>query len=65
MSRNYRLYRLDGAGKIVGAEWFSAEDDDEAAVQARDGEVRSTMEIWDRNRFVIRIDPTPESASEA
>ena len=58
--RNYRLYRLDGAGKIASAEWLSAEDDDHAAIQARDGEILSTLEIWDRNRLVIRIEPNRE-----
>jgi hypothetical protein len=58
--RNYRLYRLDGAGKIASAEWLSAEDDAEAATQARDGGIHSTVEIWDRNRLVIRIEPNRE-----
>jgi hypothetical protein len=59
--RNYRLYRLDGAGKIASAEWLSAEDDTEAARQVRDGEPQSTVEIWDRNRLVVRIEPNRES----
>ena len=58
--RNYRLYRLDGAGKIAGAEWLSAENDAEAATQARDRDLQSTVEIWDRNRLVIRIEPNRE-----
>ena len=59
--RNYRLYRLDGVGKIVSAEWLSAADDDAAARQARDGEPQSTVEIWDRHRLVIRIEPNQET----
>ena len=54
---NYRLYRLDGAGKIVGAEWLTAADDDDAARQAREDQGQSTLEVWDRNRLVIRIEP--------
>ena len=30
---NYRLYRLDGAGKISSAEWLEAEDDADAERQ--------------------------------
>jgi len=59
--RNYRLYRLDGAGKIVGAEWLTAADDDEAVRQARDGKPQSTVEIWDRNRMVARIEPNRDA----
>jgi len=62
--RDYRLYRLDGAGKIVSAEWLSAADDEDAARQARDGELRSTVEIWDRNRLVVRIDPNQGDSAE-
>ena len=61
--RNYRLYRLDGAGKIVAAEWLSAEDDNEAAQQARDRKFPTTVEIWDRNRMVIRIEPKRDAES--
>lgn len=55
--QDYRLYRLDGAGKIVGAEWLSAADDDDAARLARDDQGQSTLEVWDRNRLVIRLEP--------
>ena len=55
--RDYRLYRLDGAGKIVGADWLSAADDDDAARQARDVQGQSTLEVWNRNRLVIRLEP--------
>ena len=54
---NYRLYRLDGAGKIVGADWLTAADDEDAARQAREDQGQSTLEVWDRNRLVIRIEP--------
>ena len=55
--RNYRLYRLDGAGKIVGADWLSAADDEDAAIQAKAAQGQSALEVWDRNRLVIRIEP--------
>jgi hypothetical protein len=54
---SYRLYRLDGAGKIVSAEWVEAADDEEASQQARDRELPVTCEMWERNRLVARIHP--------
>jgi hypothetical protein len=53
--RNYRLYRLDGAGKIVSAEWLEADDDDHAERLARDSGTDGTCEIWQRNRLVARV----------
>ena len=53
---NYRLYRLDGAGKISSAEWLEAADDAAAERQARDGKPEGVVELWDRNRLVARID---------
>ena len=29
-SENYRYYRLDGVGHLEGAEWFEAENDEDA-----------------------------------
>ena len=56
---SYRLYRLDGAGKITTAEWIDAEDD-EAAKQAAELRVdSSTVELWDRNRLIARIEGKP------
>lgn len=52
----YRLYRLDGAGKIVAAGWIEAEQDDDAVRQAQN-EARGTggtYELWDRNRLVSK-----------
>ena len=54
---SYRLYRLDGSGKIVSAEWVDAEDDAAAAQQARDRKLPVTCEMWERNRLVARINP--------
>ena len=54
---NFRLYRLDGAGKIATAEWLAAESDDHALQLARDLKADSTIEVWNRNRFVGRIAP--------
>jgi hypothetical protein len=51
----YRLYRLDGAGKIIAADWIEAETDELAveAAKAAPAEGRS-YELWDRNRLVGR-----------
>ena len=54
---SYRLYRLDGAGKIATAEWIEAADDDQAAKRARALDLNCTCEVWDRQRLVARITP--------
>jgi hypothetical protein len=56
---NYRLYRLDGAGKIMSAEWLEAADDDDARHQARARAADGTAEVWDRERMVVRIEVSP------
>ena len=52
---NYRLYRLDGAGRISGAEWIEAEDDDAVRARAQSDPQSGSYEIWDRNRLVERV----------
>jgi len=52
----YRHYRLDGAGKINGAELIEAADDEEAVRIVRDLNLPSVSEIWDRERLVARIE---------
>jgi hypothetical protein len=50
---SYRLYCLDGAGRIDLAEWIEAEDDAKALARARDlknGALR--CEVWRGNRLV-------------
>jgi hypothetical protein len=52
----YRLYCLDGVGKVVSAEWIEAEDDDtaiEAAKKLMDG---YPCELWQNSRLVGRLD---------
>ena len=51
---NYRVYRLDGAGRISGAEWIEAADDDEARLQARGQFSSDRYELWERYRLVER-----------
>jgi hypothetical protein len=56
---SYRLYRLDGAGKITTAEWIEAEHDDEAGEKARDRCKVGAYELWNRDRLVVRMNGTP------
>jgi hypothetical protein len=53
--RDYRLYCLDGAGKITSAEWLEADSDAEAVAAARALCKAVTCEVWQRRRFVARI----------
>lgn len=51
----YRLYCLDGAGKVASAEWIEANDDEAAsriADELRDGRL---CELWQNHRFVARL----------
>ena len=54
MVPNYRLYRLDGAGKIASAEWLEADDDGHAARQAQDRGLDGPYEVWQQNRLIVR-----------
>ena len=58
---SFRLYRLDGAGKITSAEWLEADGDDHAQQLARELEADITIEIWDRNRMIARIEPASDA----
>jgi hypothetical protein len=49
---NYRLYRLDGAGKIASAEWIEAAADDEALREAQSRADTARFELWHKNRLV-------------
>ena len=51
----YRLYCLDGAGKVLSAEWIDAEDDDTAIEAAKDMVDGHQCELWARSRFDIRL----------
>lgn len=59
---NYRLYRLDGAGKIMSAEWLEAADDDCAREEARTRSQAGQFELWDKNRLVERHRPEAPQA---
>ena len=60
---HYRLYCLDGAGRIDFAEWIDAADDADAIDQAQQlkrGALK--CEIWHGPRLVARLDSTALSA---
>ena len=53
----YRLYHLDGAGRVDTAEWVEAEDDVSATDVARNLLGRGLYaELWLGQRFVTRLD---------
>ena len=51
---SYRLYRLDGTGRISGADWIEAADDDEARAKARSQSPSGQYELWERYRLIER-----------
>lgn len=54
---NYRLYRLDGAGKITNAEWIEASADEDARREAASRAGLSSFELWEKSRLVERFRP--------
>jgi len=61
---SYRLYRLDGAGKITSAEWIEADSDSIARDHALVNGKSPIIELWNQDRLIARIErgqerPTP------
>jgi hypothetical protein len=56
---NYRLYRLDGAGKITNAEWIEALGDERALDEARGRAQAGSFELWEKNRLIQRFRAGP------
>jgi hypothetical protein len=54
---DYRLYCLDGAGKIGTGEWIEAAGDAEAIMLVRAKKLSVRCELWDHNRLVATIGP--------
>lgn len=48
----YRLYGLDGVGKVVSAEWIDADDDPAAIDAAKNMMDGLRYELWERSRLV-------------
>ncbi len=55
----YRAYTVGPDGHFVGFEPLSCADDAEAIENAK-RLVRDAIELWQRDRFVIRLEPKPE-----
>jgi hypothetical protein len=52
----YKVYRLDGAGKIAQVpEYIDASSDEEAVALLQAQKRPLHCEIWDRNRLVRRV----------
>ena len=50
----YRLYRLDGSGKIDSADWIDAASEEHAIRNARERVPRGGFELWQGSRLVCR-----------
>ena len=53
----YRLYCLDGLGKVMSAEWIDAHDDDAAVAAAQRIMDGHKYELWANSRLVVRLEP--------
>jgi hypothetical protein len=61
-SQTYRYYRLDGIGQLYGADWLTADSDDDAVAKAREQHPDSKCEIWQGSRLVATVTPSDGSA---
>jgi hypothetical protein len=50
----FRLYRLDGSGKIDSADWIEASEEEAAIEEARARFPGGGFELWQRQRLVRR-----------
>ena len=55
----YRLYCLDGIGKITAAEWIDATGDAEAIMIARALKKDVACELWCGSRLIAKIPASP------
>ena len=62
----YRLYYLDGAGRVEAAEWIEAENDSTAATAARGRLDKGVYgELWLGQRFVTRLNHKDATSGDA
>ena len=54
---DYRLYCLDGSGKIAKAHDIAAADDEAAIALANRMKLAMKCELWERGRMVASITP--------
>ena len=59
----YRIYCLDGAGKVWAAEWIEARSDAAALEAARRFTDAVHCEVWDGQRLVGRVEPVGHPTS--
>ena len=59
----YRVYCLDGAGKVSSAEWIEAKSDTAALEAARRFTDAVHCEVWDGQRLVGRVEPVGHPTS--
>lgn len=52
----YRVYCLDGAGKVWAAEWIEAANDSAALEHARQFKDAVRCEVWHGQRLVGRVE---------
>lgn len=55
---SYRVYCIDGAGRLHDPEWFDASSDDDAIAQIRARRADAKCEIWQARRLVASIMPS-------
>jgi hypothetical protein len=61
---DYRLYCLDGVGKIGSGEWIEATGDAEGIMLVKAKKLSVRCELWDHTRLVATIEPlTPPDMS--
>ena len=53
---DYRLYCLNNHGRIVKAHDVEARNDEEAIAAAKDMQLPSKCELWDKDRLVAEIE---------
>lgn len=58
----YRMYLLDGTGRIERADWLEAEGDEEAIAAIRESAGSRPFELWQKRRLVARF---PDDAATA
>lgn len=58
----YRLYYLDGTGKVSSAEWIEAADDEDAIEKARALCESRRCELWQGQRLVSSFGPESPTA---
>ena len=62
----YRLYYLDGAGRVDSADWVEAANDSAAAETARKLLDKGVYaELWLGQRFVSRLDQKGTTSGDA